>query len=305
MAIKVAVANPKGGVGKSTTTLMVAEGLALKYQAHVLVVDMDPQAGATKTFLGYGALDQLTSAEIGLAHILRGWSKGRNVRIASHCVRASDLVELRERRDGLIDIVPSNHELLGEVGALESTIGKLKRRQRVDIILAGLLAGALKPVESSYDVVLFDCPAGAVPLAHAAIRTSEHLIAPTTLEENSYTTLSDFFRFILTDDLGLFAQLQVHPLITMYHAGNPTQRQMLDHLNAGAYDLKVIPRPIPFATAIQNAQMHPGPGSYRYLREKYGTSTTDLEALAVAIAQRIKLKTRGHHVEPGRSNRGT
>jgi cellulose biosynthesis protein BcsQ len=271
----------------------------------VLVIDMDPQAGATKTLLGHSALEQLRDNHRGLGVILQGWSQGRNVRLAHHCVVASDLVELRDRTAGLIDIVPSNNELLGEVGALEMALKRLKRRQRIDVIIAGLLDGALRAVEPSYDIVLFDCPAGAVPLSLAAIRTVQHLIVPTNLEENSYTTLIDFFRFMLADDLRLSEKVYVHPVITMYHANNPLQRQMLDHITAGAYDLNAIPRPIPYSSAIQVAQMHPGPGSYRYLREKYGTATGDLEALAVAIAQRIQFNTRGHHATEGRAVRGS
>lgn len=304
MAIRVAVANPKGGVGKSTTTLMVAEGLALKYGARILVIDMDPQAGATKTLLGHGALAQLGENNKGLGAILLGWSQGKNVRLASHRVAASDLVELRDRTAGLVDIVPSNNELLGVVGELETQLRKLKRRQRLDVVLAGLINGALRPVETNYDIVLFDCPAGAVPLSLAAIRSVEHILVPTNLEENSYTTLLDFFRFILADDLKLSEQVQVHPIITMYHGNNPLQRQMLDHINSGAYHLNAIPRPIPYLTAIQVAQMHPGPGSYRYLREKYGTATSDLEALAVAVAKRIQLDTGGNHAAKARTGRG-
>lgn len=303
MAIRVAVANPKGGVGKTTTTMMLAEGLALKFAARVLVVDMDPQAGATKTLLGHGALAQLSENNRGLGAILLGWSQGKNVKLGFHRVAASDLVELRERTDGLVDIIPSNNELLGVVGELENQLKRLKRRQRLDVILAGLLSGALRAVEPSYDVILFDCPAGAVPLSLAAVRTAQHLVVPTNLEENSYTTLLDFFSFILTDDLKLSEQISVHPVITMYHANNPLQRQMLDHINSGAYHLNSIPRPVPYTSAIQIAQMHPGPGSFRYLREKYGTATSDLEALAVAVAQRIQLSARGQHAGQSRAGR--
>lgn len=305
MTVRIAIANPKGGVGKTTTTMMLAEGLALKFGARVLVLDMDPQAGATKTLLGHGALAQLGNSNRGLGAILLGWSQGRNVRLANHRVIASDLEELRDRSAGLIDIVPSNNELLGVVGDLEAQLKKLKRRQRVDVILAGLLDGALRPLDAGYDVIILDCPAGAVPLSLSAVRCAQHLVVPTNLEENSYTTLLDFFRFILTDDLKLSDRIHVHPLITMYHATNPLQRQMLDHINADAYNLNAIARPIPYTAALQIAQMHPGPGSYRYLREKYGTATVELEALAVAVAQRIQLAgAQGQHAGPARTVRG-
>lgn len=304
MAIRIAIANPKGGVGKTTTTLMLSEGLALKYGARVLVIDVDPQAGATKTLVGHAALAELGSNNRGLGAILLGWSQGKNIKLANHRVIASDLVELRERTQGLIDLVPSNNELLGVITELETQLKKLKRRQRLDVILAGLLDGALKPLEASYDIIIIDCPAGAVPLSLAAVRTVQHLIVPTNLEENSYTTLLDFFRYILTDDLRMSERLQAHLLVTMYHATNPLQRQMLDHISSEAYHLNALPRAIAYSPAIQVAQMHPGPGSYRYLREKYGTATTDLEALAVAVGQRLQLGPKEQHAGPSRRMRG-
>ena len=56
MSVSVAIANPKGGVGKSLTTMMLADGLALSYGARILVIDADPQAGVTKSLLGIGTL---------------------------------------------------------------------------------------------------------------------------------------------------------------------------------------------------------------------------------------------------------
>ena len=71
MSISVAIANAKGGVGKSLTTMMLADGLALSYGARVLVIDADPQAGVTKSLLGIGAEQELHSRQVGLATILR------------------------------------------------------------------------------------------------------------------------------------------------------------------------------------------------------------------------------------------
>ena len=71
MVVKIAVANPKGGVGKSLTTMMLADGLALKFGARVLVIDMDPQAGVTKSMLGIAMQDELRSQQIGLGAIIK------------------------------------------------------------------------------------------------------------------------------------------------------------------------------------------------------------------------------------------
>ena len=50
MAVRIAIANVRGGVGKSTTSMMLAEGLALK-QLRVLVLDIDPQAMVSELLL--------------------------------------------------------------------------------------------------------------------------------------------------------------------------------------------------------------------------------------------------------------
>ena len=58
MAIRIAIANHKGGVAKSTTTMMVAEGLALQHGLRVLVIDMDPQCSVSTMLLSREGADE-------------------------------------------------------------------------------------------------------------------------------------------------------------------------------------------------------------------------------------------------------
>ena len=67
MAKRIAIANHKGGVGKSTTTLMLAEGLALSGY-RVLVVDLDPQAMSSKMLLGESGLEEAIKQGRTLGH---------------------------------------------------------------------------------------------------------------------------------------------------------------------------------------------------------------------------------------------
>lgn len=287
MSVLVAIANPKGGVGKSLTTMMLADGLALTYGARILVVDVDPQAGVTKALVGIAGEQELHRRQIGLGSILQSFQKGASIRIAGHRVAAGDLVELRSRQPGLIDIVPSNHELLGTLPDFEHASRKKRRKDRLDVSLANALRAEIRSIESNYDAVLIDCPAGPGMLALAGIRMAQHIVVPTSLETNAYSTLTDFLKFILADDLDLASHVRVHPLITQYHATNTTQREMLHHIKQGLYELKAIPRPVPYATALQNAATHPGPGAFRSVREKYGNALPDLLAITKAVAERI------------------
>lgn len=286
-AVRLAIANPKGGVGKSLTTLMLADGLALAYGARVLVFDADPQAGVTSALLGTDAQDDLERRQIGLGPLLRAWLNGQPMRLAPHCVAAGDLVELRNRDAGLIDLMPSNHRLLGEMAELEHAARNLRRRERLDVVLARALRSAFKGVQEHYDIILIDCPAGPGPLGLATLRTIRHILAPTSLEHNSYSTLIDFLQFILDDDLDLAAQVKVHPLITQYHESNDLQRQMLSYIQQDGYNLNALGLPIAYAPALQGAAHHPGFGSFRTAREKYGNALADVLGLAEAVAQRI------------------
>ncbi len=287
MSITIAIANPKGGVGKSLTTMMLADGLALSYGARILVMDADPQAGVTKSLLGIGAEQELYQRQIGLGAVLQAFVRGRDMRLASHRVAAGDLIEIRDRQQGLIDILPSNHELLGDMADFEQSARQKKRKNRLDVVLSDALRSELQKIETEYDAILIDCPAGPGTLGLSAMRLAHHILAPTSLETNAYSTLTDFLKFILADDLDLASQVKVHPLITQYHATNTLQREMLHHIKEGLYQLNAISRPIPYTSALQNAAVHPGPGAFRSAREKYGSALPEVVALTKAVVERI------------------
>ena len=290
MAVRVAIANPKGGVGKSTSTLMLSEGLALFYGQRVLVLDMDPQAMTTKILVGKGSMEELRQKKLGLAQILGAWSRGETADIAEHRVEASDLIELKDQHDkGFLHLVPSNHELLRDASALEYALRQTNSRQRVDVTLAALFNGELKKLNKDYDVIIFDCPAGPVPLAQAAIRLADHIVAPTNLEENSYSTLADFIRLILDDDMHLAGKIKMHVLISMFQGTNSVQQKMLFHIQSGLYDINAIERPVPMMTALQRAQTHAGPGVFRTARDKYDIGLKEVQALARSMYQRLDL----------------
>lgn len=287
MSITIAIANPKGGVGKSLTTMMLADGLALSYGARILVLDADPQAGVTKALLGIDAEQELRERRIGLGPMLQAFARGRNIRLASHRVAASDLAELQDRENGYIDILPSNHELLGDMADFERSAHRKRRRDRLDVQLSDVLRAELQKIEAEYDAILIDCPAGPGTLGLTGMRLAHHIVAPTSLETNAYSTLTDFLKFILADDLDLASHVKVHPLITQYQSTNSIQREMLHHIKEGLAHLNAFPRPIPYTSALQNAAAHPGMGSLRTARQKYGNALSEVMALSKAVVERI------------------
>ena len=114
----VAVANLKGGVGKSTTTLMLAEGLAYQYGLNVLVYDFDAQANLSELLLTSEGVQRERNQDRGVAAILDTFVPGKNrsvedLRIVVEQWNACCIEELarkkeRDKEDGWISLLAAD-----------------------------------------------------------------------------------------------------------------------------------------------------------------------------------------------------
>ena len=128
MARVIAIANQKGGVGKTTTAINLGASLAVAEQ-RTLIVDIDPQANASSG-LGIRPREDLPA----IYDVLIG---GRP---------AADTI-LREIHFPCLDLIPSDRDLVGaEIELIEA-----EDRERV-------LRRALDPLRDRYDYILVDCP---------------------------------------------------------------------------------------------------------------------------------------------------
>ncbi len=221
------VANQKGGVGKTTTTVNLAAGLA-KVGQRVLMVDLDPQGNAT---MGSGV--DKRKLELTVYDVLLESASVREARATS--------AKLIEAGCGY-DILGANRELAGA----EVELVEVERREK-------RLKLAMAEVDQDYDFILIDCPPSLSMLTLNGLCCAHGVIVPMQCEYFALEGLTDLVNTIkqvhanLNRDLAIIGLLRVmfDPRITL-------QQQVSDQLKAHFGDKvfnAVIPRNVRLAEA--------------------------------------------------------
>jgi chromosome partitioning protein len=223
------IANQKGGVGKTTTTVNLAAGLSQIGQ-RVLVVDLDPQGNAT---MGSG-IDKRT-LELSVYDVL---------------LDSASIAEARQRSaKGGYDVLGANRELAGA----EVELVELDRRDR-------RLKRALAAVSSDYDFVLIDCPPSLSLLTVNGLTAAHGVLVPMQCEYFALEGLSDLVNTIKQVHANLNPDLQIIGLLrVMYDARITLQQQVSEQLKAHFGD-KVFDTVIPRNVRLAEAPSYGQPG---------------------------------------------
>lgn len=175
MAHVVATINLKGGVGKTTTTVGLAEFLSAEFGKKVLVIDLDPQTNATTVLIGEDRWRMLNDAHNTLVSLftdaLRADGEPSHFNLeATLQRRVSPVSEVRS-----VDLLPSSLDLIDVQDRLASmSSGRFYSNNPTD-----LLRRAVKPILDDYDYVLVDCPPNLGIVTLNGLRISDGYIIPT------------------------------------------------------------------------------------------------------------------------------
>jgi chromosome partitioning protein len=216
------IANQKGGVGKTTTTVNLAAGLG-RIGKRVLVVDLDPQGNAT---MGSG-IDK-RALELTVYEVL---------------LESATIAEARQPSPKAgYDVLGANRELAGA----EVELVGLERRER-------RLRDALAAISLDYDFVLIDCPPSLSLLTLNGLCCAHGVIVPMQCEYFALEGLSDLVNTIKQVHANLNPELQVIGLLrVMFDARITLQQQVSEQLKAHFGDKvfnTVIPRNVRLAEA--------------------------------------------------------
>jgi chromosome partitioning protein len=229
MARVFCVANQKGGVGKTTTTVNLAAGLALAGQ-RVLMVDLDPQGNAT---MGSG-IDKRALA----------------LSVYDVLLESASVPEARVRSEkGGYDLLGANRELAGA----EVELVPLERREQ-------RLRAALQAVAGDYDFVLIDCPPSLSLLTLNGLCSAHGVIVPMQCEYFALEGLSDLVNTIKQVHANLNRELQVIGILrVMFDPRITLQSQVSEQLKAHFGD-KVFDTVVPRNVRLAEAPSYGQPG---------------------------------------------
>jgi chromosome partitioning protein len=229
-----AIANLKGGVGKSTSVLMMADRLAiLGYK--ILVLDLDPQANISYMMLGRRSIEKYAAEAKTLTQYLNdAFIHGQEGVLGSYIIReASDLEEQRKPGAGRVDLFAATPRLrFVELAAEERFAqekGSLQAAERGFEVKLREIARHF----TEYDVVMFDCPPGFTSLCRAALRVADCVISPTVPDYISILGLRDFASFGLRMARdGVDRPLKHGALLTKVEARREDMRGEIEALKA-------------------------------------------------------------------------
>ncbi|MDX1566546.1 MAG: ParA family protein [Longimicrobiales bacterium] len=223
MSRVIAIANQKGGVGKTTTAINLGAALAVA-EHPTLVVDTDPQGNATSG-MGIEGRDTLPTIY--------------DVLVENRPIREAIL---REVHFPYLDMIPSTRDL---VGAEIELVGEGSRET--------ILKRALEPIRSDYEYILVDCPPSLGLLTLNTLAAADSVLIPIQCEFYALEGLSQLLNTVRLVQRNLNPELEIEGvLLTMFdrrlNLSNQVAEEAREYFGDKVYET-VIPRNVRLAEA--------------------------------------------------------
>ena len=236
MSKVIVLANQKGGVGKTTTTINLAYDLA-RSKKNVLVIDLDPQGNTTS---GFG-IDK-RAVENSIYEVLIGECSP---------IDAIGAMRFRERKDNSdvkLWLLPSKLDLAAAEIELSNTEGK-----------EYLLRDSIASVRGGYDYILIDCPPSLGLLTVNALTTADSVLIPVQCEYYALEGLAQLLNTISLVQERLNEKLIIEGIVfTMYDSHTKLSRQVVEDVRDNL-DVYIFEQPVPRNVRLAEAPSYGEP----------------------------------------------
>lgn len=264
MTHTIATINLKGGVGKTTTTVGLAEFLSAEFDKKVLVIDLDPQTNATTVLIGEDRWKALNVAGHTLVTLFKDAVRpdGDPARFDLAATLQHGVSPVNEVTN--VDLLPSSLDLIDvqdQLGSMRS--GRFHSNNPTD-----LLRRAVRPVTDDYDYVLVDCPPNLGIVTLNGLRVSDGYIIPTIPDVLSTYGIPQIQERVaaFADDLGqTIAEIGI--VVTKYRAASTVHRNTIVRMQDDDALPVVLDTWVPEANQIAASAEY---ADYSRLRQKYG-----------------------------------
>ena len=236
----IAVMNAKGGVGKSTVTLAIAETLSCFYGKKVLVIDSDAQMSISVMLMPFDELNAKRAnwqTLVGLLHqtLILGETPDWREFVTKNVADVDDTET--------VDLLPGDLRLT----LVERAVTEADRHEQ----MRGLVRSVLAEARLNYDYILIDCPPGLSLLTEIWLREADYHLAPVKPDFLAIAGLEMFREFKkINPDLKMAENLGI--LVNMKN-GHSAEDDNYHNILANDAESNCFPEAIPHMTPIQHA----------------------------------------------------
>jgi len=281
----VSVINMKGGVGKSTTTVSLAETLAHHQRRRVLIVDLDPQTNASIMAAGPERWNGLREAERTLDFYFESYIVQQKAKPFKSLIEAK-VSDLKGKPDVALCASAPEFRIV-ERDMIESFVKRGFQIDQIQKWICERFANGIKTVVNDYDYILIDCPPGISLFAEAALIAADAILVPSIPDYVSRLGLITFRKRalrLINERRGGPSQLMV--LATKYEDGfslHRSEAQLLkDNLGDAMFDVR-IPQHVDIAKAAEWSE------TPRTFEQKYGAMASVVKKLGEEFQSKVEL----------------
>jgi chromosome partitioning protein len=284
--------NLKGGTGKTTLAIAVAEAMCVMFGKRIVLVDCDFQSSASITLLGRGPFNDLLvrrrTLDCAVINQIENSSQAR----VFDCVVPAHLAVAEAA--GRLSILPASPGMPRSERVILSHFLRNGDLEKAYLDASCFIANEIRELASQYDMLIIDCPPGVTLFSEAAMKACDCLLVPTLPNEISIRAIDHLRQEMerITPDKS-FDELHLGTLVSKIRHRNAAEHYghqlgsiqgLLDRMPPSFMLLRPY---LPFCRELESAGWRDAGGERIPFAMQYGAVARSIEQIAFAVMQRM------------------